>query len=120
MTKTPESLEMVGHAREALHLLLLSREHEEGVDRRENQLERAVDAEVGEVADGHLDGVAARLATQLRHHRLGGFDAVDVDTARGQGQRHPAGADAQLQDAPAAGQSFQRLHGGRAPVTIRS
>ena len=106
--------EVLGDAREALHLLLLGGEHEEGVEHDEDQLERAVDSKVGEVADGHRNGVAARLGAQLRHHRLGGFDPVHVDALRGQGQGDPAGADAQLQSAAVARQPRQYLHGAGA------
>jgi hypothetical protein len=64
------------HVVEAAHLGVLGCQIEEAVEHHEDQIERAVDGEVGEVADPHRDSVTTRLRAQLRDHRCRGVDAV--------------------------------------------
>ena len=89
---------------EASHLLRLRRQHEERVEDDEDQPEGAVDGDVGHVAEGRRDRLAARLSAQSFDHRRRRVDAVHVDAERGEGNRDPTGADAQLERTPAGGE----------------
>src|SRR4029450_10097442 len=61
------------------------------VEAHVDEREAAVDGQVGEVADGDGDGLAARLGPQPLDHGRRGVDAVDLDAPGRQGQGPPAG-----------------------------
>jgi hypothetical protein len=111
------------HVPEARHLRVLRGQVHDRVEHQVGQREGPVGRGGGEVADGDRDAVAARLGPQPGHHGPGQVDAVHLDAAPGQRQRDPAGADAQLQGPPAAGQLGQhagrRLHGRRVEHVLR-
>ena len=107
MTNTPLVAEVRGHVLEAADLVVLRQQVEERVEHDVDQPVRAGDADVGEVAHGHVDRVAARLRPQPRDHRRREVDAVDPDTRRRERQRDPAGADRQLERRATVGQVGQ-------------
>jgi PhnB protein len=108
---------VVRRVAEAGHLRVLGGQVHYRVEHQVHQGERAVRPGRGEVPDRDADGVAAGLGPQPGHHGPGQVDAVHVHAAAGQRQRDPAGADAQLQRPPAAGQPGQHpghhIHEGR-------
>ena len=95
------ALEMRGGVLEARDLRVLRDQVEDRVEDEVDERELPVDAGRREVADRDVDLVASRLRAQPRHHRLRAVDAGDAHAARGERQRDPAGADAELERATA-------------------
>jgi hypothetical protein len=95
----------------AVDLGLLAGQVHDRVEHQVGQPERRVQPGAGEVADGHLDGVAAGFGPQPGHHGRRQVDAGHLDPAGSQRQRDPPGADAQLQRAAGAGQFGQQVDG---------
>ena len=105
----PVGAEVVGDCLEAVHLRVLRHEDEEGVEGDEDELKGPLGRYAREVSDGDRDVVASRFGSQLGRHCLRGIDAVDVDAAREEGQRHPSRTDAQLERSSAARQRRKKL-----------
>jgi hypothetical protein len=64
------------HVLEAAHLVGLTRQVKERIEHHEDQIERALHADVGKVPNRHRDGATARLLAELRDHGLRGVDTV--------------------------------------------
>ena len=98
--------------REAPRLGGLGGEVEERVEGHEHHGEpggrRRSSVELGHVADGHADRVAAGLGPQPVDHRRRRVDAVDLEAPLGQREGEAAGPDAELEHRPAAGLRHQR------------
>ena len=106
-------LEVVGDGAQAAALVLDVDEVEERVVRHERRGEAPVaERRVGHVAEDRLDALAARLGAEALQHGRGGVDPGDLDPRLGEGDGEPAGADAELEDRPAAGQLDEGLHAG--------
>src|SRR5439155_1562543 len=83
-----------------------------------------VDRDVGEVADGHVDGIAPGLGTQARHHRFRAVDAPHRYAPTGERQRRAPGPDRELEHGSTRGQLGKcrnrrlRIGGRRVDVVV--
>jgi hypothetical protein len=105
-------LEVGSGVLEAGDLLVLRRQVPDRVEDEVGERERIVDARGREVADRHVDVVGPRLRAQPRDHRLRKVDPAHADTAPGQRQRDPTGADAELECGTVSSELCEEVHHG--------
>src|SRR5947207_3622765 len=95
--KASPRLQVCSNVAKASDLCVLRCQHEEGVEHDEDERERAVDRNVGHIADRDRDALAAGLLAHLLDDRRRGIDAVNLDATRSERERDSARANTELE-----------------------
>ena len=89
-------------------LVLLTEQREERIEHDVDQAIRALDRDVRKIARRHRNLCPTWFGAHLGDHRFGGIDTVYAHTVCGEWERHPSGADAQLERRAVARQLSQK------------
>lgn len=107
--ETPARREVGGCVLETTDLFVLAEQIRDRAVDEVHEGEAAFDPGGRHVADHHRHPIGVRLRLHSVHHRLRQLDAVHLDAAGTQRERHPPGPDRELERSTVAGERRQKV-----------